>query len=561
MADKRLTRISPALRGATSRYTDTEMPEKYAQQITNLLLDRPDRLVMRGSITGLVTYDAAAARSPIGAVVFDNKILTGQSAAAHDYTILGEQPTAANLVPNITRTDLDTAGTAVMAGAFGTTDDFCPGLQRSARLGTLAYYLTALTTASAARAITGATSINSRRVASWDGTNAGTPIVVRNTGPMYAVDLAAYAERLFVLGGTVPNAAAGAGTYNSDALYYSDPGGPTTDTLALWQDDVSGLANQLNVGDRDAGDFGVGLCQINNGLVIFKRHSIWVLRGSGPQTFQIRCFTRSLGCCATESIVPYMDGCIFASDQGMYYFDGSQITRVLDSIDEGAGPVWAGTRCVQLSPSYYLISAPYGGDAYLWYAPTDSWSVISHNASLARTDKVFVATANRYAVALDGHSVFDYSRVVRTGGPGLTTQVYGRDKTVAGVQYGVPVVYQTRAAVLGSPGDRAQLSRAIVDYRVRRTDAAASSVDFIGTDATADDVAAHTTSTTIPSDTFAVGDTTNFNRTTVDIFTEADSYSVYLGYTCPAAMDSVMFGNVYIEAQGTHQSRTRFRSA
>lgn len=52
-----------------------------------------------------------------------------------------------------------------------------------------------------------------------------------------------FASRLFVAGGTV------SGTGAPNRLLFSDPGGPTAGALSDWQDNVSGLTNQIEVGD------------------------------------------------------------------------------------------------------------------------------------------------------------------------------------------------------------------------------------------------------------------------------------------------------------------------
>jgi len=546
VAELRSQRLSAPVRGYNTQTTYLDIPDQQCAELINARLDLPDHVEMRGAINGIVQYDATAGRLPVGAVAHGGYILTG-SATAYARNVFGEQPIEADVVPNNIRIDPASQSFAAMTGAFGTTKGFCPANQRYVRLGDLTYYLTVLTAATAARIVAGSESINSRRVGSWDGTNAGTPIIARNTGPMYGVDITAYADRLWVLGGTVPNAAAGAGVYSSSALYYSDPGGPVTDTLTLWQDDVSGIANQINVGDRDQDDYGVGVCPISNGLAVFKRNSIWVLRGNGPQTFQIRLFSRDVGCVSTESIVPYRDGCIFQSDSAFYYFDGHQLREI------AMGQSWRGFQPVRVTPlpnDYFQL----GIDRML-YMPTDGLTSMSVNSAVMGFDRRAARASGRYPVVVDGNGVFDFSAVV--GATPYLTALYGQDKATNGTFYGTTFRLVTRASKLSGPMLSSQMSRVVVDATFRRNDEAAGTVAIAGYDPYTFTAAEQVTNSTIPLDVRATTNSRILNRTTMDVKTEADSYSLTIAFTCPAQMSVVSVGDIHVEFQPSRASRTR----
>lgn len=552
MAEPRIQRVRPPIRGLNTRTTVLDMPPDQSDSVTDTRFDVPGVIAMRGAVSPIKEYNLAASTSPVGAVVHGGNILVGHATTGGGTfsDVFGEQFTEAQLIPAIHRVDAIGATSAIMAGAFGTTDGFCPANTRYARLGDLTYYLTAVTAATAARTVSGSASVNSRRVGSWDGTNAGTPIIARNTGPMYGADIAAYAERLWVLGGTVPNAVAGGGAYSSSALYYSDAGGPVTDTLALWQDDVSGLANQINVGDRDQDDYGVGMCQINNGLVVFKRNSIWVLRGSGPQTFQIRCFSHEIGCNSTTSITPWRDGVIFQSDTGFFYFDGAQLREIATGVDwRRALPLIVAS----LNNDYFLITSASNTTHYLLYAPTDAMCKFSNN--VMEDNLRFVKVSGRYPIALDGYAAFDLGAV--GGGSTLVTQVYGRDRDKALVQSSVQMSMNYPPAKCGHPGLSSQILRVSVDYKVRNVSVAAGTVQFAASDPHTGANDSVVDNATLLYDTSIVAQPQYLNRATVDVRSEMDLCVVNLGVSASEAVEIAVLGDVYVESAPSRASRTR----
>lgn len=571
MAEKRVIRIPPPVRGEERVHTTQPPNSQRCQTLTNLLPGIfEDRVVGRGSIVGDTPYMAAAGMYAVGAAPRPDstslEVLTGHSTTEPQREITGTQVAEADLQANSYHVG---SGTGVTAAVYATKDNVPEG-SRSVRIGDAVYYLTMLTVGVAARTLTGTlNTINSRRVASH---TFGGGVVVRNTGPMYSADIAEYSNRLFVLGGTVPNAAAGAGTYNANGLYFSDADGPTTDTLTLWQDDVSGNANQLTVGESD--DYGVALCNINNGLVVLKRRSIWVLRGSGPQTFQLRRFSAEVGCVSRDSVVPWRDGCLFASDAGIYYFDGSQMRLVsAHYIDPTTYTgVLATARFTPLGQGWFHILDGNSSEC-LFHAPTDSFCGFSSGSTFSNlTPMVGVAEPNGNAARfLGGYRLLDYSQVVAYR-RGQDMAFGGRDYlSNSFVTYAViDHTLATHPVQLGNPMEKSVVTRVMAETRVQgQTDGDSGSFTLTGTDEYKFDnsrtpAAEDTFSGTIPYVLAPTTSPADFYpmRTTFDVMKETETYKLVYSLPGPtqaqssSGLEYAAIFNTYVEWQQTRQSRS-----
>lgn len=127
--------------------------------------------------------------------------------------------------------------------------------------------------------------------------------------------------------------------FSGNSLYWSRQGGPTSDTAATWKDEVSGLVNQIVIGDDDRNDFGVALGVVNQSLIIFKRKSVWALYGYSPATFQVRNLTYEFGCVDPNSVCEAHYGIYFMSQNGLMYFNGESFTQVDEAISNIIAPL------------------------------------------------------------------------------------------------------------------------------------------------------------------------------------------------------------------------------
>lgn len=108
-------------------------------------------------------------------------------------------------------------------------------------------------------------------------------------------------------------------------------------------DDTSPL-NYFDVGGDDVGpDISSyigelrGFAALEDVLVIFLSQSIWVLTGSGPDSFNLRRTQSQVGCISIETVVQVDRGLMFVGalpngEPGVYLFTGSASQRVSDDI-------------------------------------------------------------------------------------------------------------------------------------------------------------------------------------------------------------------------------------
>lgn len=237
--------------------------------------------------------------------------------------------------------------------------------------------------------------------------------------PMAAQDVTAYLSRLFVLGGAAPGSAPASLAVKHSTLWWSDTGGPLTRVLAEWEDDVSGLVNQIQVGDEDPTDPGVGLGRLPTALVIFKRRSMWALRGTAPSNFTDR-RVALVGCLDARSIVECHDTVYWLSEQGFMSYDGSTLTNLsrqiqptlLAAADQsvGVGGVPGGTAVATVLPNDYIYLAIGRRDtdtqlfSGLYHIPTGAWVNLSSAAQVGTARTAF--NANGAAYFADGSTLW-----------------------------------------------------------------------------------------------------------------------------------------------------------
>ena len=91
-------------------------------------------------------------------------------------------------------------------------------------------------------------------------------------------------------------------------LYFSDLGDPTT-----WP-----AINFIDVPSPYDGDPIMGLAVLYGNMVIFKRHSIYIMTGTDPTTFSLSATNAAVGCVSPYSVVSIENLVYFVSDKGLY---------------------------------------------------------------------------------------------------------------------------------------------------------------------------------------------------------------------------------------------------
>lgn len=157
-----------------------------------------------------------------------------------------------------------------------------------------------------------------------------TPTVLANA-PHGAFDLKGYLSRVWLLGGVdTPGALT---VHEPTTLYYTNPlgtpgaGSPLGTNSADWKDPVTSITNKLNM-DANNFDFGVGLAQVPNALLIFRHNSVWRLTGTTSQTFVLKPMSREVGCIDARSIAETDRGVFWISHRGLMFTDGTSIKNV-----------------------------------------------------------------------------------------------------------------------------------------------------------------------------------------------------------------------------------------
>lgn len=303
----------------------------------------------------------------------------------------------------------------------------------------------------------------------WDGSTGGSPLATYVNAPRGGVAVKTHLSRLFMLasGSTVADSKA-------NSLYWSDVLGPTADTAAVWQDDATGLTNQIKF--PDDGEVCVGLALLGRNLLVLRSRSLWVLTGDTPSSFALR-RAASIGIASQTTVVEYNDGVFFADSLtgSFYFFDGTQARRVSDPI---RGTVTAGAagptiRAAARVDDEFLIvgtcavpGSPTAEDrVWLFHAPTGAWSEFTSDAMLlpswfGRTLTYSFMVAGALIGATVTSRIWDTSALGRPCG-GNTP---GTDRLLSAPPHLIPALVRTRAIKLASPRDSAQLRALLADY-------------------------------------------------------------------------------------------------
>lgn len=309
----------------------------------------------------------------------------------------------------------------------------------------------------------------------WDGTTATAGVVGYTNAPSsdttFGGAIAVYLSRVFAGGVTPPGAALS--STDRVTLTWSDVDGPTTDTLAKWQDDVSGLTNKIILDDRS--DTIQALVPWNGRLYILRDRSIWALIGTSPANWSTRKVAdvgTQIRTTKTQPLaVACADALYFCNYEGLFRFDGSATHKVSGPVDDILNQFPSGNPIgvLPLTATKLLVNCFDTVGQLIYDTEAGCWSGLTSDA-LALIPGVTDAVE---PIAMVMAGVTSCLIVSRTAGSGLLVGLdtvqnssYGSDPTnVAGTtKAGIPVHVQSAPLPLATPEQVASLHKVTVDY-------------------------------------------------------------------------------------------------
>lgn len=330
-----------------------ELPDTQAPQLDNFLI-QPGKVVLRNPVAsfgptlqtaGQHTTWAQTYISPVGAVIIDHASGGGSymlvfgransnTAVVDPWNAPLLNAQAAQLAQGLIRTaprmNIIT-GVALNSAGFGTRDQVVgPRVINFDGL----YYAISYDAAAAAVTDTNNTyaipPLNLLAFAVAPPAAGGYGPTVYTNAPHGAFDLIGYQSRIWLLGGV--DTPGGLTVHEPTTLYFTNPGVSGVGfASADWKDPVDGTSNKLRM-DNNNDDFGVGLAVARNNIVVFRRSSVWSLRGSDPSNYSLTPITREVGCMDARSIVETDQGAYFMSHRGLMFTNGSGVTNVSGSV-------------------------------------------------------------------------------------------------------------------------------------------------------------------------------------------------------------------------------------
>jgi hypothetical protein len=573
VAELAAQRLPPASEGLDTDASPEEVKPTKAPVVENFLVHRPGILPMRGPLNEVITYNAGAIGiKPIAFVPHADKILVGLRAASASAKRdpwevmyrLGAEAAIGQASTTAYHVDL-TTGTVT---SVVTTRAQIPG-PRYSRLGDYTWIIAYEFGASSGKVNADGAALQGGKLLRWTGAAVAPTVFTNVPGDFNYMDVKAHHQRLFVLGG-----------YDSaetrNTLFFSDLDGPSSDVLTEWQDDVSGLTNQIVVESTNHNDFGVGLAKIGQNMAIFKRRSVHTLFGYSPSTFNLRSFASNIGCLDARSIIEWDEGCFFMSDQGFMYFDGAQLENVSKDVqsellehvlaavgDEG---VDGGRVSATRLPNGYLGLSVGVSDADSVEATTTycayyhpgrrAWAKLSSGLFLSSSRPTHFFRSNNYTLLADRTKIVKANALTV---PELAAENERGFDNNSGTKYRIPAKWYSRLFKLSNPLHRSQLSRLLLDYKFQVDGAADDGNDgwfvkLVGGDGTTllDEYQ-------VP----AQGDPTSYlyrRRHTKDVKSEASDVQLQVqwkdsGGTYPAVIKAELYDAV-LEFQRTRQRRS-----
>jgi hypothetical protein len=463
-----VVRVDPPYRGVDLVSAPAAVPAGYGPVARNVVPRGERNLVVRGGIFG----DQFAASFGRGGWVFGDKVLF--EAFGNLMTVLTGLPSSGAALPTFT----------------------------PSYTGALSPYHVRLTT----RTI-GVMTGGGRALGLWDGgAVAGSLVAVANS-PVDSRCITMHQSRLFVLGGSVPGTVS---PVASNVLYFSDPlvnsAGATLESqfiagaLAAWQDDVSGLVNQITL---PAGQSWRSVASVGRTLYIFSDRAVYALSGSTPATFALsKVLDVGVGGVPSASLTgsfgavcPTAQGVYFATGRGIAYFDGASLRFVSDRL-RGLQALGAESTLPSLAmlPGGLLLASSFTS-CWVMEEQSGAWfelqpAFASGGIAPIATDTYTLGIVKNTGTLIDLGTVAEPStdhapvdRLANTGGS-VTTYAVPAEATSASVELSTPLakaaMQRVHADVGGtiaqSPGDINRLWSVAVEDSITASQLAALSV-------------------------------------------------------------------------------------
>lgn len=340
----------PPTGGMNTDASPAALKSDAAVVVRNLLPGRGDSAPVRGGAAGggMLTVNTPATKRQVGAWTYqDNWLVQRTPSSAGVYTSDGD-----TVVPS---------GTPTLDDIYAEMEGYTVGC------------------------------CGSQMLFAWTPVSGGTDTVVPVTGgPFGAVSVASHLTRLFALGGSVPGTSSPA---LNNRLYWTDPNPDLRlGLLSLWQDDLSGLTNQIVL---PAADTYVGMVAVNRVLYILGRRAIYALYGDRSSEFTVRKVIDT-GAVARDAASPLASGggFFYFSNDGLVKYEDGQVTLLSASLrpqiqrtQSGFAPVG---QIEALGEGYFSVLVPdrtFSGacDWYLFHEPTRSWAELAlYNVTAGR---------------------------------------------------------------------------------------------------------------------------------------------------------------------------------
>jgi hypothetical protein len=216
-------------------------------------------------------------------------------------------------------------------------------------------------------------------------------------GPNQINPIEEYQDRMWVLARVT---SAATNNVPQTQLWYSNVGQPwafdgTNQVLLVGNEFTLPIGNTnsaftptLGPNDTTYGDEPVALCRLGSQLLVFKTQSTWMVVGSDQVSYTAIPLFSDLGCIAPGSVCKGNGVVFWLSAQGVYAYDGSNLTYLSDPIynvlQQGQGVLSAaqGGYC----DLTYFLTDPAAGQTYAMYLPTKEWTILPYVSSFFVND-------------------------------------------------------------------------------------------------------------------------------------------------------------------------------
>ena len=146
-----------------------------------------------------------------------------------------------------------------------------------------------------------------------------------------------------------------------------------------WNDPETGIDNLIDVSVGDNQRI-TGLVPARENLMIFKDHSIYILRGYLPEEWVLDRITDDLGCIAPKSIAKLDSTVVWLSHRGVYLDDGASFRRIGGPVDKWITEALTDAQREQavglIAGIHYILhfpDTPEGPVCLVWNGRLDNW--------------------------------------------------------------------------------------------------------------------------------------------------------------------------------------------